>query len=222
MKKIIVAFTFVVLFSATNAFANVSALGFSPNTTDGGTKSSLSFSTSTSEGGSSSLFDFTPYTTEGDIVPPSITAPSDIFTDATGTTTSVTLGSASSSDDSGFDPIITNDAPAGFVLGTTTVVWTATDRSGNTSTATQVIVITAKTDPIVTPEVTPPAPSHSSSGGSRRVISQAPQGQVLGAESVNWANLSASEKAEIIKTLQAMLAEIIKTMNAMIADGTLK
>jgi hypothetical protein len=64
----------------------------------------------------------------------------------------------------------------------------------------------------------------SSSGGSRRqaVTFTAPAGKVLGAETTNWNNLSASEKATIIKGLQATLAEIIKTMQAMIADGTLK
>ena len=36
---------------------------------------------------------------------------------------------------------ITNDAPAVFTVGTTTVTWTATDASGNTATATQLITI---------------------------------------------------------------------------------
>lgn len=80
--------------------------------------------------------------------------------------------------------------------------------------------------PVVTPtpEVTPaPTVTRSSSGGgSRRVITQAPVGQVLGAETTNWNNLSASEKAVIIKGLQASLAEIIKTLQVMIANGTLK
>jgi hypothetical protein len=72
-------------------------------------------------------------------------------------------------------------------------------------------------DPVV---VTPTITSGSrSSGGSRSTISQ---GQVLGAQSTSWDNLSASQRADIIKQLLAQLAEIVKMMNAMIADGTLK
>jgi hypothetical protein len=36
---------------------------------------------------------------------------------------------------------VTNDAPAIFPLGTTSVTWTATDAVGNTATATQVITV---------------------------------------------------------------------------------
>ena len=36
---------------------------------------------------------------------------------------------------------ITNNAPALFPIGVTTVTWTATDASGNTATATQTVTV---------------------------------------------------------------------------------
>jgi hypothetical protein len=87
-----------------------------------------------------------------DSVAPTITAPSDISLEAEGATTSVTLGSASAVDD--FDtvtPIISNDAPTQslFTVGTHTVTWTATDSTGNESTAEQTITISDTTKPVL-------------------------------------------------------------------------
>ncbi|NHM05593.1 HYR domain-containing protein, partial [Flavobacterium celericrescens] len=36
---------------------------------------------------------------------------------------------------------VTNDAPASFSIGSTTVTWTIVDGSGNTATATQVVTV---------------------------------------------------------------------------------
>jgi len=44
---------------------------------------------------------------------------------------------------------ITNDAPAVFPLGTTTVTWTATDDSGNVVTAAQTVTIVDTTAPVI-------------------------------------------------------------------------
>ena len=44
---------------------------------------------------------------------------------------------------------ITNNAPATYPIGTTTVVWTATDESGNTATANQLVIVTDATAPTV-------------------------------------------------------------------------
>jgi hypothetical protein len=69
----------------------------------------------------------------------------------------------------------------------------------------------------------PVEPSSGGSSGGRRHFDLTPGlGQVLGAQSVNWDSLSAQEKADMLKTLQALLAEIIKTLNELIANGTLK
>ena len=47
------------------------------------------------------------------------------------------------------DPTVTNNAPAVFPLGTTTVIWTATDACGNTTSESQVIKVRDRTDPIL-------------------------------------------------------------------------
>ncbi|MFM7767102.1 MAG: HYR domain-containing protein, partial [Bacteroidota bacterium] len=45
---------------------------------------------------------------------------------------------------------VTNNAPAAFPLGTTTVTWTVTDGSGNTATATQSVTVTDNVNPTIT------------------------------------------------------------------------
>ncbi len=62
----------------------------------------------------------------------------------TATLTPVTLGTATTSDAVDSAPAMQNDAPAqGFPVGVTTVIWTATDASNNTSTAMQLVTINA-------------------------------------------------------------------------------
>jgi len=53
----------------------------------------------------------------------------------------ISLGEATATDAVDAIPTITNDAPEVFLLGDTTVTWTATDDSGNFATATQVVTI---------------------------------------------------------------------------------
>ena len=78
---------------------------------------------------------------------PSLSVPPDIVGfEATGVTTPVPLGVATTSDL--FPPVsINNDAPAEFSLGTTVVTWTATDANGNSSTATQAVTVVDTTPP---------------------------------------------------------------------------
>jgi hypothetical protein len=80
----------------------------------------------------------------------SVSAPAPITTEATGPTTTVTLGTATAS--GGVAPVtITDDAPAGgFPVGATTVTWTATDATTATATAAQVVTITDTTAPSIT------------------------------------------------------------------------
>lgn len=86
-----------------------------------------------------------------DTTAPTITAPADINTEATGPLTAVAIGTASASDNSG-NVSVTNDAPAaGFGLGTTVVTWTATDGAGLTAQATQSITVVDTTPPSVAP-----------------------------------------------------------------------
>ena len=83
-----------------------------------------------------------------DTTDPTITAPENIVQDMNNTlSTSVILGSPIVSDIGDSSPEVTNDAPSLFPLGTTTVIWTATDASGNSATAEQVVVITDITAP---------------------------------------------------------------------------
>ena len=83
-----------------------------------------------------------------DTTAPVLTVPADIQKEATDVTTPVDLGTASATDI--FPVTVTNDAPAAFALGTTTVTYTATDANGNSSTATQIVTIVDTTAPVLT------------------------------------------------------------------------
>lgn len=84
--------------------------------------------------------------TVADTIAPQLTVPADVTADQGPELgdTIVNLGAASASDIADPAPVISNDAPAnGFPVGTTSVTWTATDASGNTSTATQDVTVNA-------------------------------------------------------------------------------
>ncbi len=73
---------------------------------------------------------------------PKITPPTDITVNCTGIGgTSVALGTPIVSDSCDPAPVLTNDAPVLFTIGTTTVTWTATDASGNSGTASQQVTV---------------------------------------------------------------------------------
>ncbi|TCK64033.1 putative secreted protein (Por secretion system target), partial [Winogradskyella wandonensis] len=63
--------------------------------------------------------------------------------------TGVTLGTPTTADNCGV-ATVTNDAPATFPLGTTTVTWTVTDNAGLTATATQSVTVNDTTAPVIT------------------------------------------------------------------------
>jgi PKD repeat protein len=88
--------------------------------------------------------------TEPDTEAPSITAPANVTIEATGVTTSVSLGAPIVSDNQDPDPTVTNNAPAAFPVGITTVTWTATDTSGNSANAAQIVTVTDTTAPTIT------------------------------------------------------------------------
>ena len=82
-----------------------------------------------------------------DTTAPSITAPADVTAEATGPNGAfVNPGHATGSDVAGA-VTISGPSPAQYPLGTTTVTWTATDQSGNHSTATQRITVVDTTKP---------------------------------------------------------------------------
>jgi len=77
-----------------------------------------------------------------DTTSPAITPPADISANATGILTALpNLGEASATDAVGGLPVITNDAPGLFLIGTTTITWNATDSSGNWAAATQLVTV---------------------------------------------------------------------------------
>ena len=87
-----------------------------------------------------------------DTTSPDISAPSDIVAEATDLSNNVVeLGEATVYDIMSVESI-TNDAPEFFPVGETTVTWTATDSSGNSSTATQTVTIIDT----ITPSITAP------------------------------------------------------------------
>ncbi|WP_338790441.1 choice-of-anchor D domain-containing protein [Bernardetia sp. MNP-M8] len=78
-----------------------------------------------------------------DVTNPTITAPINVTVNTdTGlcTASGVALGTPTGSDNCG-TPTFTNDAPATFPIGVTTVTWTADDGNGNTQTATQTVTV---------------------------------------------------------------------------------
>ena len=89
-----------------------------------------------------------------DNVPPTIAcAPAvNVNTNSGCTATGVALGTPVTADNCGVAGV-TNNAPASFPLGNTTVTWTVTDNSGNTATCDQTVTVTD----IVPPTITCPA-----------------------------------------------------------------
>lgn len=84
--------------------------------------------------------------------PPAITCPGPVsafadigYCDATG----VSLGTPVTSDNCTGVISLSNNAPTEYPLGSTTVVWTATDASGNTATCAQTVIITDNQPPVV-------------------------------------------------------------------------
>jgi Bacterial Ig domain/PA14 domain/Secretion system C-terminal sorting domain/HYR domain/Calx-beta domain len=85
-----------------------------------------------------------------DVIAPSITAPSaiNVSTNDGCAAAGVNLGTPVTSDNCGVASV-TNNAPVNFPVGTTIITWTVTDSSGNTATATQNVVVTDTTKPVI-------------------------------------------------------------------------
>ncbi len=97
--------------------------------------------TITDAGGCTTTFSAT-VGTVADNINPTITAPSalTIGTNSGCTAAGINLGTPVTADNCAVANV-TNNAPAVFVLGATTVTWTVTDGSGNSATATQVVTV---------------------------------------------------------------------------------
>ena len=99
-----------------------------------------------------------------DTTPPSIEAPGPVTEECSSPDgTPVDLGEPVVSDICDADVEVINDAPELFPLGETIVTWTATDDSGNASTATQLVTVADTTPPDLAMSVSPDAlwpPNH--------------------------------------------------------------
>ena len=82
---------------------------------------------------------------------PTITAPANVTVNLTTTCTAtgVVLGTPITADNCSVASV-TNNAPATYLVGTTTVTWTVTDGSGNIKTATQTVTVNDVTLPTIT------------------------------------------------------------------------
>jgi len=84
-----------------------------------------------------------------DTTPPTVTAPEDVILEAANESENLVNYGEAIMDDLVEIVSISNDAPDVFPLGLTTITWTVTDSSGNTSTDTQMISIADSTPPIL-------------------------------------------------------------------------
>ena len=144
-------------------------------------------------------------TAPNDKTPPSITAPSDMTVEGTGLLTSVSVGQATATDDSGIASI-TNNAPSKFPQGVTMITWTAIDNGGNSAKAVQKITVEDTTPPVLTApqDVTIEAksPDHNSVDlglpavndvvGVESVTNDAPPYFPIGQTTVTWKAIDAS------------------------------
>ena len=83
-----------------------------------------------------------------DTTRPIISPPSDLVIEATGSLTSVELGEAIAMDENGIQ-LLVNNAPILFPLGSSTIIWTAIDNSGNSASAIQQVSIVDTTPPTI-------------------------------------------------------------------------
>jgi hypothetical protein len=85
-----------------------------------------------------------------DTIPPDLTVPDDIVEEcAAPEGTPVDIGEAVAEDACDPDPMVSNDEPALFPLGSTDVTWMAVDDDGNTASAVQNVLIEDTTPPAV-------------------------------------------------------------------------
>jgi len=88
-----------------------------------------------------------------DTTAPVLTVPGNVNIEANGVLSTVSIGTATATDI--FGATVSNDAPATFPLGTTTITYTATDGNGLTATGAQTVTVVDTTAPTVTATLVP-------------------------------------------------------------------
>ena len=134
--------------SATDVVGVVSLSSNAPTTFPVGT-TTITWTAKDAAGNTSTA---TQTVTVEDTTAPIITAPAAVTAEATAPQTTVNISMATATDMVGIESI-TSDAPATFPVGVTTVTWTATDKAGNSSTATQVVTVEDTTTPTISAPV---------------------------------------------------------------------
>jgi hypothetical protein len=155
---------------------------------------------------------------------PSITCPANVTVSTDSGhcyATGVALGTPATGDNCG-TPTVSNNAPAQYPKGVTTVTWTVTDGSGNTTTGTQRVIVLDSTPPTITcpADVTVSANDGSTAinvalgspvtGDNCSVASvgnNAPSAYPLGANSVTWTVTDGSgNTATCVQTVTVVLS----------------
>ena len=157
--------------------------------------------TATDASGNTSTCSFT--VTVNDLEPPAITCPPNVTVDSNtgGGATNVTLGLALAADNCAVAGL-TSNAPPIFPAGTNSVIWTATDTSGNSGSCTQRVVVLppstitiycaadvttfANSNACFVTGVNLGTPFVSNSCGSYGVTNDAPASFPLGTNTVTW------------------------------------
>ena len=88
---------------------------------------------------------------------PTLTIPNNISVETDNSDgIALNIGKARATDKEDANPVITNNAPSTFPIGTTQVIWTARDNVGNITTKTQIVTVnlTPLPDPITLTEIT--------------------------------------------------------------------
>ncbi len=139
--------TTTVNYTPATATGTSPAITYSQNSGTAFSKGLTTVMATATNGCGTSQCSFTVTVTDNEL--PTITAPGPVTVKgycntANAPADSVALGNPIVSDNCGI-PTVSNNAPASYPLGNTTVTWTATDASGNQKTATQTVTITGPT-----------------------------------------------------------------------------
>jgi len=153
-----------------------------------------------------------------DTTKPIISPPADLVIEATGSLTSVELGEAIAMDENGIQ-LLVNNAPTLFPLGSSTIIWTAIDNSGNSASAIQQISIVDTTSPIIhsVPDITAEAvvpydniielqePSADDLLGVISITNDAPEFFPIGETIVTWTTIDSSNNFSSLTQLVSVI-----------------